>query len=130
MFEKCQIKIGAVSANLHMLNEESRKYFKRAFLSSSTALSYYTFNKTNHLQEMRHYAEIEDKYELIEYLKNEKSHVLSKYPYVGLPWLPTIEHPNVVNAFMTKLPEEIYDSDNAPVMDVLFGFNTQVIYNL
>lgn len=52
-----------------MLNEESRKYFNRAFTLSSTALNYYVLHEPNHLERMQNFSQIQDKQKLIDYLK-------------------------------------------------------------
>lgn len=120
-----------------MLNQISRKYFNRAFLSSGTALSFHHFAEANHLQRMMEYSKIDDKDQLIEYLKVADSDFLSRcYPVVidsqtyYLPWVPTIESPEIDGAFITTTPEQIYNSNEAPIMDVMFSFNSKVSVHL
>lgn len=117
-----------------MLNEESRKYFNRAYLGSSSVLSHYTLSEVDHLQRMKEFSKIDDKDKLIEYLKTTSSDVLSTcHPFsmngesLSVPWVPTIENPNTVGAFITKTPEDIYNSDRAPVMDAMLSFTSKVI---
>lgn len=117
-----------------MLNEESRKYFNRALAMSSTAFNYYALFEPNHLKRMQDYTKVEDNAKLIEYLKNADSKTLANCYQTGnlelilldSPWVPTIESPSTKGAFITKTPEEIYNSDAAPVMDTMFSFNSQV----
>lgn len=124
--------IGGASVGFHLLNKESRKYFHRAYLSSSSAFSHYALTKANNLQQLRDFVKINDTKELIEYLRIAESGFLStKYPFeflktLTVPWIPTIETPNSIEAFMTKTPDEIYNSDEAPVVDTMFSFNSKV----
>lgn len=130
--------IGGASVGFQVLNEESRKYFNRAFLSSSSAFNYYTLNETNHLQRMKEFSKIYDERHLIEYLKTVDSDILSKCHQYGIPdgrdlsvpWAPTIEDPDTVGAFITQSPQDIYNSEKAPVMDVMFSFNSKVSKSL
>lgn len=76
---------------------------------------------------------ITDIKKLIDNLKEADSQFLTKvYPtdtnFVTLtfPWVPTIESSSAVGAFVTKPPNEVYNSDEAPVMDVMFSFNSKV----
>lgn len=121
------IQIGGSSVGYQMLNEESRKYFNRAFLSSCTALSFYALSETSHLQRMKDFSKIDDEAKLVEYLKTKNSETLAN-SFLGMVrlWVPTIENPNTVNAFITETPEEIYNSNKAPVMDAMFSFNSKV----
>lgn len=116
-----------------MLNKESRKYFNRAFLSSSSGFSNYAFaNSGNHLDQMKMCLEIHDKRKLIEFLKTvdsndlEECQTLSFKNTTAVPWAPTIENSETIGAFKTETPIEIYNSDNPPVIDALFSFNSQV----
>lgn len=112
------------------MNEESRKYFTRAFLASSSALSSYALTKANHLHRLKLFSQIDDNDRLIEYLKTAERVNLSTCARIeGLdaPWVPTIEIPSAVNPFITKSPIDIYNSENAPVMDVMFSFASKVI---
>lgn len=115
-----------------MLNEESRKYFNRAFISSSSAFSYYAFANANHLDQMKSCSEIRSKEKLIQFLKTVDSKELdgcqtfSFTNVSAVPWGPTIENSETIGAFKTMTPNETYNSDNPPVMDTLFSFNSQV----
>ncbi|KAG4071890.1 hypothetical protein HA402_006051 [Bradysia odoriphaga] len=119
---------GATSVGLQMLNVESRKYFNRAYLGSSSAFNFYAISKVDHSQQLKEFFKINDESKLIEYLRKTNSDLLSSfYPLSAkgkslyVPWVPTIENPNTVGAFMTKTPEEIYSSNNAPIMDTMFS---------
>lgn len=115
-----------------MLNEESRKYFKRAIALSSSAFSSYALRKENHVQHLQKYSKINEMNDLIEYLKSSNATVLTesyRYDFFGeiRPiWVPTIESPKVVGAFMTEMPAELYRTGRAPAMDVMFSFTSQV----
>lgn len=116
-----------------MLNEESRKYFNRAYLASGAVFNYWALDENDHLKKMQEYAKIDDVQQLIEYLKTLDSESLGDcYSWdtvgnlVAPPWLPTIESSETDGAFLTKTPDEIYASDNPPVMDTLIAFNSHV----
>lgn len=124
--------IGSASVGFHLINEESSKYFNRAFLSSSTVFSHYALATSNHFQRMQEFVKIYDKMKLIEYLKTADSGFLStQYPFdfpkiLLLPFVPTIESSNSVNPFLTKSPKEIYETEMAAVKDVMFSFSSKV----
>lgn len=117
-----------------MLNEESRKYFNRAFALSSTSFNFYTLFEPNHLKRLQECSEIDDKKMLIEYLQTADSDILAKCAstndlgklLLAAPWVPTIENASTKGAFITKTPEEIYNSDKAPVLDTMFTFTSDV----
>lgn len=116
----------------HLLNEESRKYFNRAYLSSSSVFSHYALHRANHLQGMKDFTGISADEELIKYLRTANSDFLSKhYPFtygksLTPPWVPTIEHTNAVRPFITKTPDEIYGTGEAQAIDIMFSFNSKV----
>lgn len=56
------------------------------------------------------------------------SSILSKCK--NFDWVLSIESPNVTGAFITKTPKEIYTSDEAPVIDIMFVTASQVIYSV
>lgn len=114
-----------------MLNPESRKYFNRVFMMSSTALAAPAIWKASQLEQIQECSKIHKMTELIKYLKTANSSVLLQCYALQITrfrsiWLPTIEDPSVFGAFMTKTPEEIYKSNEAPAMDAMFSFTTQV----
>ncbi|XP_055325786.1 esterase B1-like [Sitodiplosis mosellana] len=124
---------GGASVNYHMLNEESRKYFNRAFALSSSSLNNYVLYEPNHLERMQKISNIQDKLQLVEYLKTADSTELAKILRTNdlgqillqAAWVPTIESPETKGAFITKSPDEIYKSDAAPVMDTMFSIVSQ-----
>lgn len=82
---------------------------------------------------MREFSEMEDMDKLIEYLKTTSSNVLEKCHTMDNfdmtlipPWVPTIEDPDTIGAFMTETPETIYNSGNAPMIDTLISFTSKV----
>lgn len=116
-----------------MLNVESRKYFNRAFILSGSAFDYFALSEVNHLERMREFSKIDDKAKVVEYLKTADSKLLADIGSINSfgktlipPWAPTIESPMTPGAFLTKTLDAIYESDNAPVLDVMFSFTSQV----
>lgn len=119
-------EIGATFANLHMLNSESRKYFKRVFLMSGSASDWW-FRKGNHTKEIQECLQTKKSdNELVEHLKTLNASTLSNCNY--LPWVTFIENPETPGAFISQTPDEIYKSDEAPIMDTMFGFGSQVCF--
>lgn len=85
------------------------------------------------MKRMQEYTRIDDAEQLVEYLRTSDSetfancHTWDSFGNVlNSPWAPTIESPDTTGAFLTKTPYEIYSSDNAPTMDVMFVFNSHV----
>lgn len=124
--------IGGASVHYHMLNRESQKYFNRAFASSGSAFDNFALTYENHVHYVQHSLKINHLNKMIEYLKTASSSELrklaptwtgSKYYSV---WAPSIEKSNTPNAFLTKTPEEIYNSADAPILDAMFSFMAQV----
>lgn len=117
-----------------MLNEESRKYFKRVFASSGSAFCAYALRKANHVQQTQKCLKIYQMSSLIDYLKAAKPSTLTAcdpliYPGTITPkWVPTIESPSTEGAFFTKSPDDIYSSGEAPAMDSMFSFTNQVLF--
>lgn len=115
-----------------MLNEISRKYFTRAYPISGSAYSSYALLKENHVHKIQNCSQIHDMDKLIEYIRTTDADVLRhcysyKFPGELHPvWVPTIESPNTVGAFMTKTPDEMYSLGMAPAMDTMFSFASQV----
>lgn len=117
-----------------MLNAESRKYFNRAFSSSGSALNFMVLRKENHIEQIRECSHTNDINQMIEYLKTTSNLILGKCCVVGHHsdgeryslWIPTIESASTDRAFLTRTPEEIYNLDLAPAIDVMFGFNSHV----
>lgn len=124
---------GASSVHFQMLNRDSRKYFNRIFAISGSAFSRWALRQANHVRELQEFSKISEINHLVEYLKSEYASNLTKiYPYKNFDelrptWVPTIESPNIIDAFMTKTPLELYQSDEVPIMDTMFSFTAQVI---
>lgn len=117
-----------------MLNEKSRKYFNRAYISSSSAFDAYAIRRTDHVKLVQNCTQLNDIDQIIEYLKTTP---MEKILYGCHPletikgsvlykWVPTIEAPNTPGAFLTKTPNEIYNSTDAPAIDVMFDFMAEV----
>lgn len=120
-----QCILGAVSTHLQMLSQQSRKYFKRAFLSSGSA-GERLFREGNNVKEIQECLQINKTGgDLVEYLKTANVSELSNCNY--LTWIWTIESSEVPGAFISNNPDEIYKSDKAPIMDTMFSFGSQVI---
>ena len=115
-----------------MVNEESRKYFNRAYAASSSSLTFYALRRTTHLQPIRECSQLDQIDEIIDYLKTTSVETLAKcysnrnMNCILLNWAPTIEPSGTIGAFLNRSAEEIYKSDSAPVMDALFSFTSQV----
>lgn len=110
-----------------MLNEQSRKYFQRAWSGSGNAFSTYALRRANYVDFIQGCSLIFDINRLTQVLKTTNTTNLVRCYHES--WYPTIESLNTKGAFLTKSPEEIYSSDNPPVMDALFNFASQVIEN-
>lgn len=65
---------------------------------------------------------------LVDYMKTVDSITLKNCNKTD--WLMTIESPNATRAFITKRPEEIFASDNPPVLDTMFFMASQVSYSM
>lgn len=115
-----------------MLNEESRKYFRRAFAISNSAFSGLGLSTKNHVQHVQKCAQSDKIDDLVKYVKTADITTLRNCYFRKFPgelfnyWTPTIEIPTAVGAFMTKTPNEILNSDNAPVLDIMFSYASQV----
>lgn len=116
-----------------MVNKESRKYFKRVYLGSGSALNNRMLSDINHVERMKNFTRISDMGKLIEFLKTTDGQTLADcYTVDGfgktlaLPWIPTIESSRTDGAFLTKIPEDIYISNEVPAIDALFSFTSQV----
>lgn len=128
-------QIGSASVHFHMLNEESQNLYNRAFASSGTAINFFALHRINHLERVQKCFQTNDMGHLIEYLKvADRNTLMNCYPFI-IPddlypvWVPTVENTNASDAFLTKTPYEIYNSDLAPQMDAIFGFTSQVELN-
>ena len=99
---------------------------------SSTGLSAYAIWKASQWEQVQECFKIYEKDEMIEYLKTANCSDLLKCN--GLRpsrfrsiWVPTIESPCVPGAFMTKMPEEMYKSNEVLPIDAMFSMTTQVL---
>lgn len=129
--------IGGISVHYHMYNEQSRKYFKRAYAASGTMFTATVFNKTTHWHRMPECFGVNgNRDQILEFLKTADARILSKccpFAYPGeiqLYWVPTIENPNATGAFLTQTPEEIFNAKKAPIMDTMFSFASKVCRNI
>lgn len=93
--------------------------------------------KENHFKQIRDCSQINEIDQMIKYLKTATNLILGKCHVVGhhsdgeryLLWTPTIENARIERAFLTRMPEEIYNLDLAPAMDIMFGFTSNVFTN-
>lgn len=114
------------------MNPQSRRYFNRAFAQSGAAMSSIFLRKANRLQQAHDCSHANNSTELIEHLKTANASVLAECYALQSPyyfhsvWSPSIESSSVVGAFQTKTPEEIYNSNEAPIMDTMFSMSTAV----
>lgn len=132
-----EIILGGASVTFHMLNEISRKYFKRAFAMSGSIFSYFALTEGNHVNRIKECSNINNHDSLMEFLKTSASEILTQCHFtrdwgktLKPEWTPTIEIPSAKNAFLTQSPDEIYNSAKAPVLDTLFSFTSQVLSNI
>lgn len=121
----CTQSIGGGFVHAHMLNEQSRKYFTRAFATSGSVSSW-LLRKDDHVKQIQWCLRIKKTgNELVEYLKTANISTLFKCKF--FPGAVFIESPNTPGAFISETPAEIYNSGKAPAMDAMFGFTSQVI---
>lgn len=126
---------GGVSVQLQMLNEESRKYFNRAFSISGSAFQGYVLRRCNHIRHIQRCSQVNKTDEMINYLKTAHTKILANCCAVDkCPeedphpiWVPNIESSTTIGTFLNQNVEDIYNSEKAPVMDFLLGFGSQVI---
>lgn len=121
---------GGLYVNYQMLNKVSRSYFSRAYCLSGTAFNtFYNLEVNDQLQHAKKCFRIHDTEKLIEYLKTSNLSSLIECNILDTDfkgWLPTIEHSNAPAAFLTKTPDEIYNSNEAPALDAMFSVTSQV----
>lgn len=117
-----------------MLNEISRNYFNRTFVSSSSVFNMYALRRKDHVKILQNCTQLDDIEQIVEYLKTTDmaSILYGCYPLKSFSerfwyiWVPTIEAPTTPGAFLTKTPNEIYNSTERPVMDAMFNFMAEV----
>lgn len=125
-------RLGSASVHLHILNDESHKYFQRAYADSGSAFQPYVITKTDHVQHLQDCLNITGMDQLIERLNMENSIKLMNCSTNEAPnpfniiWAPVVENSNAKNPFLTKTIEDIYNG-MALAMDVLFSFTAQEI---
>lgn len=107
-----------------MINEESRKYFQRAFSMSGSGMQSYVLWTYKREQQLQNCTQTNDTNKIIEYLKTANSSMVLKCNKPG--WYPTIESPHTKDAFLTQSPDKIMNSTNAPIMDAMFSFASKV----
>lgn len=109
-----------------MLNKKSRPLVTRAFYASGTGLNpiFYPWRGPSQLQQMKTCFQFSDTAPLIDYLKTANSSALARCK--GGPWMPAIENKSAPQAFLTEEPENILKSSDAPVIDAVFSFTSQV----
>lgn len=119
-----------------MLNKRSRTYFKRAYAASGSPFSYFALTEGNHTSQLQDCSNTKDMTKLLNYLKTTDSKTIRKCQFaedwgktLKPEWVPTIEKPGTLGAFITQSPDDIYNSNDAPFMDALFSFTNQVIFN-
>lgn len=127
--------IGGASTTFHMLNEESRKYFKRAIVMSGSVYSYFAFTATNHVKNMEECSLTKRKDQMIEYMQKADVRDLFQCYFrddwgktLKPEWVPTIEPKDASNGFLTECPTDIWTSSKAPVVDTLFTMVSQVCF--
>lgn len=116
---------GAVSVQLHMINAESRKYFKRAFSMSGSAYQLYVLRRFDRMKQIQNCTQINDTNEIIAFLKTANNSMLVNCN--NNEWIPTIENSNAKAAFLTHTLDSIFNSvELSPKMDAMFSFASQV----
>lgn len=91
----------------------------------SGSLNYWKLRKDNHVPLIQKCLQIYNTNpELVDYLKIANYTNLFKCNHLN--WAVSVENPNVAGGIITKTPEEIYNSENPPVLDTLFSFASQV----
>lgn len=66
--------------------------------------------------------------ELVDYIKTASAATLTRCNW--LAWILHIESPNATKPFITQTPDEIYDSNEPPVVDAMFTFASEVNFPL
>ncbi|XP_055312466.1 acetylcholinesterase-like [Sitodiplosis mosellana] len=127
---------GSVSVQLHMLSEESRKYFRNGILSSGVIDNYWSFSKhSNHLHLAYEMAKQLDQPrdsfdDLVDFLEEVPANEISAYALsrrgllekrtLMLDFTPTIEREDAIQPFMIESVDKLYDKPDIKV-DAMFG---------
>ncbi|XP_055296930.1 juvenile hormone esterase-like [Sitodiplosis mosellana] len=114
---------GGASVSFQRLNPKSRSYFKRAYVMSSSALSYYALsesnNKTDLVMELakNQNIAIENSDQLIKYLQTVDANYLLSHTFqknIGnydlifdVPWQPCVEPKTTSDPFISEHPETL-----------------------
>lgn len=101
---------------------------------SGTIYDYYPLDENNHYKRMQKCSKIKSRKKLLKYLKTTDANILAACHatdsygkmLLTMEWVPTIENPSTKGAFITQRADDIYNSADAPVMDTLFSFTSQV----
>ncbi|XP_055296943.1 juvenile hormone esterase-like [Sitodiplosis mosellana] len=108
---------GGASVSFQRLNPKSRSYFKRAYVMSSSALSYYALsesnNKTDSIVELakNQSIAIENSEQLIEYLQTVKADYIISHTLFNIQWQPCVEPKTTINPFITEDPETLLSKE-------------------
>lgn len=110
-----------------MLNKVSKPLVTRAFYSSGTGANpaFYPWRRPNQVQQLKKCFRFSNTAALINFLKTANSSRL--VGCTGPIWIPVIENKTAPLAFLTDEPENIMKSSEAPVMDAMFSFASQVL---
>lgn len=131
---------GGASVHYQMLNDESRKYFKRAILMSGTSLNYFALSQEdNHTDRMHELARLSgeskiDDIDLEKFLQKVSPEKILEYTSKLEPfgriletiWAPIVEN-NVPGAFLTELPEQIYAKKNINIETLFSSTNLEAL---
>lgn len=104
---------------------------------SGSAFTYFALTEGDHMKRMQNCSKTNDMKMVVKYLKTTETDVIAQCGFETVwgktlkpNWTPTIEKPNTVGAFITQSPDDIYNSDSAPVMDTMFSITNQVSFFL
>lgn len=100
-----------------MINEHSRKYFNRAYASSSSALRAYALHRANHVQKVQECFHIEEMDKLLKHLKATNSSALHLVQ-------PSKVRVQLVHFRSEHQVKTTIQRDDTQVMDAMFSFNS------
>lgn len=106
-------------------------------MMSGSAYNYFAFTEMNHLDRIEECSMSTNSDKMMEYLKWMNAEELVKCHFdfekwgktLKPKWTPTLEHPGAKGAFITQTPDDIYNSDKAPVIDTMMSFTSAVFTN-
>lgn len=100
---------------------------------SGSVYSYFAMTEGNHLHKMQECAGTRDIKQIIRYMRTSDSKDINQCYFkddwgktLKPEWVPTIEPKGTKNGFLTESPDKIWASNEAPVLDSLFSFVSQV----